>query len=159
SILRARRVAVAGDKQQLPPTTFFADGSNEDEDADESLMSEGFESLLDQMSSFLPTQMLEWHYRSLDEKLIAFSNHHIYNDRLVTFPGPGGRVPPVSHVLVPNVLGEDGQEESATPEVRRVVELVLQHAKDHPDESLGVIAMGIKHANKVEAALDQALKV
>ena len=37
-----------------------------------------------------PPWSLDWHYRSRDEALIAFSNHHIYGDRLVTFPGPGG---------------------------------------------------------------------
>ena len=34
---------------------------------------------------------------------------------------------------------------------------VLLHAETRPDESLGVIAMGIKHANRVQAALDRAL--
>ena len=32
---------------------------------------------------------LDWHYRSRDERLIAFSNRYIYNDRLITFPGAG----------------------------------------------------------------------
>ena len=58
---------------------------------------------------------------------------------------------------VPSVPDQDGQEESLAPEVRKVVELVLQHAGEHPDETLGVIAMGIKHAQRVEGALDQAL--
>ncbi len=38
-----------------------------------------------------------------------------------------------------------------------MVELVLKHATERPNETLGVIAMGIKHARQVEAALDQAL--
>ena len=54
---------------------------------------------------------LDWHYRSRDESLIAFSNHHIYRDRLITFPGPGG-TPAISHVLVTQQLGADGEEES-----------------------------------------------
>lgn len=159
AILRGARVVVAGDRQQLPPTLFFVDGANEDDSGtDDGLMTEGFESLLDQMSAFLPTQMLEWHYRSLDESLIAFSNHHIYEDRLVTFPGPGGGEPAVAHELVPQKAGRDGEEESAAPEVQRVVELVLAHATARPAESLGVIAMGIKHARQVQAALDDALR-
>ena len=36
----------------------------------------------------LPNVQLNWHYRSQDESLIAFSNHHYYDDRLVTFPAP-----------------------------------------------------------------------
>ncbi len=43
--------------------------------------------------------MLRWHYRSRDERLIAFSNHEIYEGGLTTFPGAiDGEV--LSHVLV-----------------------------------------------------------
>ena len=31
---------------------------------------------------------LSWHYRSQDESLIAFSNHHYYEGRLSSFPAP-----------------------------------------------------------------------
>ena len=159
SILRGAKVVVAGDPNQLPPTTFFTSGDDDDTGTaeEELLASEGFESLLDLMNSFLPPWPLEWHYRSRDESLIAFSNHYIYQDRLVTFPGPRA-VPAVSHVLVQQEQGKDGEEESSAAEVRKVVELVLRHATDRPSETLGVIAMGIKHARQVEAALDQALE-
>src|SRR5260370_25787320 len=64
----------------------------------------------------------------------------------------------MSHVLGPFVAGRDGQEESSSDEVRKVVELILEQAATRPDESLGVIAMGITHANRVQASLDEALK-
>lgn len=158
AILRGSRIVVAGDRHQLPPTTFFADGASESEvDADTDFGAvEGFESVLDLMSAFLQPWMLEWHYRSRDERLIAFANRHIYGDRLITFPGVGGEEPLV-HELVPFVVGRDGQEDSASREVTRVVELVLEHARNRPNESLGVITMGIKHAKRIEAALDAAL--
>ncbi|MEG4394372.1 AAA domain-containing protein [Microcoleus sp. BROC3] len=156
ALLRAQRAVVAGDKYQLPPTTFFAGGLDEEEEAESPSPVEGLESLLDLMSSFLETWELLWHYRSRDEALIAFSNRHIYNDRLITFPSPGGS-PSISHVLVSCIPGQDGQEESASREVQRVVELVLQHATEQPNETLGVITMGIKHAQRIEAALDAAL--
>ena len=50
----------------------------------------------------------------------------------------------------------DGQESSAPAEVTRVVELILEHAETPPEESLGVIAMGIKHARRIEEALSKA---
>jgi very-short-patch-repair endonuclease len=156
AILRAERVVVAGDKYQLPPTTFFAAGSD-DSDEDSESPAEGFESLLDLISSFIEPRMLEWHYRSQCEELIAFSNRYIYGDRLVTFPNPSPSNC-ISHVLVPLVPGKDGQEESASQEVLSVVDLVLEHAANFPDQTLGVITMGIKHANRVQAALDEALK-
>lgn len=155
AILRGQQVIVAGDRYQLPPTTFFASGA--DEEGEELSVAAGFESLLDLISSFLPPWSLQWHYRSRDEALIAFSNRHIYSDRLVTFPGPGGTAC-ISHVLVESSPGQDGQEESAAQEVRKVVELVLNHATECPGQTLGVITMGLKHAERIEAALDAALK-
>ena len=39
-----------------------------------------------------------------------------------------------------------------------MVELVLDHAQKRPYESLGVTAMGIRHAQRVQRALDNALE-
>jgi very-short-patch-repair endonuclease len=148
---------VAGDQHQLPPTTFFAAGEDEALEAEEGGASEGFESVLNLMLGFTAAWSLDWHYRSRDEALIAFSNRHIYADRLVTFPGAGGsRV--MEHIHVDQIAGADGQEESVRAEVDKVVELILHHARQRPSESLGVIAMGIRHAKRIQAAFDQALK-
>lgn len=164
SILRARKVVVAGDEHQLPPTSFFAaasDGSDGDQavigddGAINLALTTGFESILDVMNAFLNVSALRWHYRSRDERLIAFSNAHIYDRSLVTFPGVTG-AECLRHVLVPQVPGA-GQEDSATAEVDRVVQLVLEHAQQRPGESLGVIAMGIKHADRIDTALRRAL--
>jgi very-short-patch-repair endonuclease len=158
AILRGKKVVVAGDNKQLPPTTFFAASEEEEYAADEEAgAAEGFESLLDMMIPFVRSCYLDWHYRSRDEALINFSNHHIYQERLVTFPGPGGP-PVISHELVRQEAGIDGQEESSVGEVRKVVELVIRHAREHSHETLGVITMGIKHMNRVQAALDRELE-
>jgi hypothetical protein len=75
----------------------------------------------------------------------------------VTFPGPGGP-PALSHVLVKQEFGVDGQEESSSAEIQAVVSLVLEHAKNTPEVTLGVITMGIRHMMRVQAALDHALE-
>lgn len=161
TLLRGQRAVVAGDDKQLPPTTFFFSGSDDEGEAEAPIASEGFESVLELMSAFIEPWPLEWHYRSRSESLIAFSNRHIYRDRLVTFPSPGER-PAVSHVLVDQVLSADGEEESSSAEVERVTQLVIEHATEmltRPEkdrETLGVIAMGIKHARRIEASLDAA---
>lgn len=158
SVLRGHRLVVAGDGKQLPPTTFFAAADDDESAADEDASgTEGFESLLDTMNSFLNSSYLDWHYRSRDESLINFSNRHIYQNRLVTFPGPGGPAA-VSHVLVQQEFGVDGQEDSSSAEVRAVVSLVLAHARTTPELTLGVITMGIRHMTRVQAALDHALE-
>lgn len=51
-----------------------------------------------------------------------------------------------------------GSDESSSAEVLRVVDLILEHAVQQPDRSLGVIAMGIKHADRIDAALRDALR-
>jgi hypothetical protein len=153
SILRGKHVIVAGDNKQLPPTTFFASAEEED---DSEVDATGYESLLDMMIPFVRGFYLNWHYRSRDESLIAFSNHQMYDDRLVTFPGPGTNGA-ISHVHVDYIPTSDGQEDSSGGEVAKVVELVLQHARATPGLTLGVITMGIKHANRIQGALDREL--
>lgn len=160
ALLRGRRTVVAGDQHQLPPTTFFAGEVDDDEesgDAQAALGTSGFESILDSMCTFLEPWQLEWHYRSRDESLIAFSNRNIYGDRLITFPGTGGGAA-VSHVRVEQAVARDGEEDSVSDEVRRVLDLVVEHAKARPGETLGVITMGIKHQDRILGALDSAIE-
>ncbi len=161
AISRARQVVVAGDSRQLPPTSFFTtvtDGDPAAVGADEAI-TEGVESILDVLAAALPSRRLSWHYRSLDERLIAFANAEVYEGSLVTFPGTGTE-PVVHHVLVEGhgmVAEGEGAVETTTTEVDRVVELVIEHARTSPTRSLGVIALGIAHATRVDEALRRAL--
>ncbi|HTU74748.1 MAG TPA: AAA domain-containing protein [Trebonia sp.] len=170
SIIRAHQVVVAGDDRQLPPTSFFrqADaGDLGDDDDDEDLrspqpagpssvaLSVGFESILDALRPLLPTCPLTWHYRSRDERLVAFSNDRIYGGSLTTFPGVA-RDDCLRHVVVAQRQGP-GQEASVEAEVDRVVSLVVEQARTRPAESLGVIALGMRHAERIDAALRAAL--
>jgi very-short-patch-repair endonuclease len=160
SIMRGHQIVVAGDDRQLPPTNFFRQVGDEGDDPgedDESLVSfgAGFESVLDALRPLLPTWPLAWHYRSRDERLVAFSNSRIYGGALTTFPGVF-RDDCLRHVVVAQGP-EPGQEVSVTAEVQKVVELILEHARARPRESLGVIALGIRHAERIDAALRHAL--
>jgi len=161
SIMRGHQIVVAGDDRQLPPTNSFrqvGDGDDDPaEDDEDALVSfgAGFESVLDALRPLLPTSPLAWHYRSRDERLVAFSNTHIYGGALTTFPGVF-RDDCLRHVAVAQTP-EPGQEVSVTAEVHRVVELILEHARTRPHESLGVIALGIRHAERIDAALRTAL--
>src|SRR4051794_19006426 len=161
AIARGRRLVVAGDDKQLPPTDFFSGpviGTDGDDDG-LSLAATGsnFESVLDVLEFLVEPRMLEWHYRSADERLIAFSNAHLYGKALLTFPGVSGP-DCLRHVHVPWTPGQADGEESSNAEVLKVVELVLEHAQQRPEQSLGVIAMGIKHAERIDGALRNALQ-
>ncbi|MDE0267994.1 MAG: AAA domain-containing protein [Acidimicrobiaceae bacterium] len=156
SLLRAPQAMIVGDSRQLPPTTFF-DATAEDEgreDQYEDSISD-YESILDVMDALITRRMLTWHYRSEDERLIAFSNRHFYEGSLTTFPGAiSGEC--LEHHLVTD--RRPAQKGSSPGEVTKVVELMLAHARNRPEETLGVITMGLQHARRIEAELDQQLR-
>jgi very-short-patch-repair endonuclease len=157
SILRSNQVVVAGDPKQLPPTSFFSSTEiepvtySDDEDDDEFMVDA--ESILDVMTSLFSTATftLSWHYRSRDDKLIAFSNAQtsLYDWALTTFPGA------VKESVLRHELVELSQQTPAyvDAEAQRVVELVKEHVKFRPSRSLGIIAMGITHAERINDAL------
>lgn len=87
AIARGRQTIVVGDPKQLPPTNFFGRADDEDEDLPE--IERDMPSILDEVAAAgVPERRLDWHYRSRDEALIAFSNRFYYRGRLVTFPAP-----------------------------------------------------------------------
>jgi hypothetical protein len=161
SMIRGDQLVVAGDERQLPPTAFFdatarSSGDGSDSEDEETSEIGDYESVLDVLMTLFETEMLRWHYRSRDERLIGFSNREIYENSLTTFPGAvAGDV--LQHVLVNEPAEEDESRVSPDAEVRRVVELVLEHATSRPLESLGVIALGIRHADAIEAGVLSAL--
>nr|WP_279671712.1 AAA domain-containing protein [Flexivirga meconopsidis] len=148
AIARAGQVVVAGDPRQLPPTSFFrgVDGS-------ESAAPETSESVLDALTPLLPSRELTWHYRALDERLIAFANAQVYGGRLVTFPGVGDD----TVVRLDVVDGPTVDAESPDAEVDRVTQVVLDQFRQRPEESIGVITLGQRHADRIEASIRAAV--
>lgn len=177
ALMRAKQAIVAGDSWQLPPTEFFSkvmeDTDTEDEEIELSSAASGqpvnetprqsytrdAESILISMDRLLVGQSrsLQWHYRSRDERLIATSNEHIYHRSLITFPAIDS-IDAVRHVAVPPSRGIGSTTNSPELEVMQVVDLVKQHVQEHSSESLGVITFGIKHQQRIEAALDEAMR-
>ena len=156
ALLRGQRAMVAGDSRQLPPTTFFDSSGGDDELDEEDDSMADYESILDVMDTQLSRRQLTWHYRSQDERLIAYSNQDIYHGSLTTFPGASSDEC-LSWELVPHQMGIGTKKGSNSDEVLRVVELMIDHARTRPSETLGVIAMGINHANRIEEVLRQRL--
>ena len=155
SLARAPQTVIAGDSRQLPPTSFFGHAADDETEVDEDDLSltQDIESLLDAAGALLRDKMLQWHYRSRDDRLIAFSNVHIYGGSLTAFPGATVSTP-ITQCLIPfrPIKGVVGTR-SNPDEVEKVVELVLEHARESPDETLGVIAFGQRHADNIENVL------
>jgi hypothetical protein len=122
-------------------------------------VTDDMESILDTMVSLLPaphgSRTLAWHYRSRDERLIAFSNAQpsLYDRTMTTFPGVAG-TDTLGHVLVrwrpPQAPGRDS---ALDDEVAAVIDVIRDHARLRPEQTLGVITMGIEHADRVTEAL------
>lgn len=165
AIMRGDQLIVAGDRLQLPPSTFFDRTSPDtDDDASEDEDMLALESILDALNAKgMPPAPLLWHYRSRHEDLIAFSNHHIYDGRLITFPAPGVGRGPTSGVrleFVPDGVYEvpragdlGGSEKVNRVEAHRIVELIIDHARTRPNESLGVVALGQRHRDLIDETL------
>lgn len=164
ALLRADQAVVFGDSKQLPPTPFFrrvldeeGAGDTEEEATDGDVR--GFESILDLCKGALPVKALRWHYRSRDERLIAFSNERFYREEpLITFPSPDRTTDSTGVRLI---VAADGYWEPGLkrnlPEARRVVDLVLEHLEQRPSRSLGVIALGLGQADAIESELRRRL--
>jgi very-short-patch-repair endonuclease len=163
ALMRARQAIVAGDSKQLPPTAFFASPSAADEGiGDENGIGDltvGTQSILDAIANVVTAgaMTLKWHYRSRDERLITFSNAQplLYDWQMVTFPGTT-EDDAIRHVHVPWRPLPNTSEDSSPHEAIRVVELIAEHSHRWPDRSLGVIAMGIEHAERIKEMLRRA---
>ena len=166
AIMRGKQLIVVGDSQQLPPTRFFSAGTAEEydtEDDEDDGSNDVYESILDECSTIgLSPWMLRWHYRSRCEALIAFSNYHMYKNRLVTFPGPhlmdsesADRC--VQFVHVPDgvyVRGKGQEAGTNRNEARKVADLVFEHFRTRPERSLGVIAF----SERQQTAIDDEIR-
>ena len=115
------------------------------------------ESILDVASTlFQPVRRLRWHYRSRHHSLITFSNNEFYGD-LVIFPSAYHDDPSlgVKYQFVHGGVFESGRNPR---EADVVVEAVLEHMREHPDESLGVVTLNFEQRELVEEMLDRRLR-
>jgi len=157
TIMRARQVVIAGDRHQLPPTRFFQ-VIDSDESDEENYEIEEYESILDACDTIMPSKMLLWHYRSQDESLIAFSNYHFYDNKLLTFPSANskGETTGLEFVYVPEGKYRRGEGARNNPiEARRVAELVLEHLRNSPELSLGIVAFSQSQRHAIEAEIER----
>ncbi|NJR74802.1 MAG: hypothetical protein HC773_16505, partial [Scytonema sp. CRU_2_7] len=153
SIIRSNQVIVIGDRKQLPPTSFFVTGDNEEDLNDEDDAS--YESVLDECSNFMFGRTLKWHYRSQDERLITFSNRHFYDFKLVTFPNPVQNPDlGVWFKHVPDGIYDRGGRRDNRREAQVVAQLALEHFQHFPDQSLGIIAFSEAQADAIQEQIE-----
>ena len=173
SMGRAKSVVVVGDSKQMPPSRSFArgggaaaddEGVNVAEAGESEVMISDLESILSECrESNLPALMLESHFRSKHEGLIAFSNRNFYEGRLVTYPAPGSQnASPIAWHRV------EGQFLRSAPGISRdqlrtnpieAQAIVDEIARRSNDPILSKLSMGVVTFNEEQAALIIALLV
>ena len=157
AIARGHQSIIVGDPKQLPPTNFFGRVDNDEGEDDLAFHEKDLPSILDEATATgLPTHQLDWHYRSRDEALIAFSNHHYYGDRLITFPSPSTRGRAVRFHFVKGVYAR-GSGRTNEIEAKEIVKLAVGRLKswlskvEAERKTLGVITF---NAQQQELILD-----
>ena len=156
-IARGGQLVVVGDPKQLPPTSFF-DRQDMTDDDEESAALVQTDSILDASMPLFKMRRLRWHYRSQHESLIAFSNRNFYENDLVIFPSPHAKAKEFG-VKFSYVKGGRFVNQYNVEESRIVAKAVVRHAQQHPEESLGIVAMSSKQREQIERAVEEECKL
>lgn len=152
-LARGKNAVIVGDPNQMPPTSFFA-GNTVDED---NLDIEDLDSILDDCLALgMPSAYLHWHYRSRHESLIAFSNQEFYENSMLTFPSVNDRERRVRLIKVDGFFDRgksrvnDGEAKSIVAEIRRRYEDPERNV-----QSVGVVTFNISQQTLIEDLLQE----
>ncbi len=158
SIIRTKKVVIAGDHKQLRPSSlgegrFDMDMDLLDEDAEISAALEE-ESLLDLARFRYPDILLNTHYRSKYEELIDFSNYAFYKGRLFVAPNTDmPEKPPIEVHLVDEAVWEG---RANLQEAERVVKLLREFFETRKNnETIGIIAFNASQRDMIYDVIDE----
>ena len=117
-------------------------------------------SAFDALERVLPTRSLSTVYRGTDKALLRQLSDSFYGGRLSMVPGAdevasGHRSLSVEYLADGTGMPSADHEgvESVAAEVNRVVDLVFEHIRRRPHQSLGVITASPRHAVRVAEAI------
>lgn len=162
-LLRAKRVVIAGDPQQLPPTRFFESAVAQSQEEEPENEQELFEAQQSENEDLLSASLtlaveqayLDVHYRSSNSDLIQFSNKQFYDSRLQAIPAhPSSRsdVPPLRLVSVAG-LYENRRNPREALEIVAIVKRLLSEEKP---PSIGVACFNLTQRDLIIESLDRA---
>lgn len=155
AIARGRAAVIVGDPQQMPPTTFFQNQIEDNDDVEYCDM----ESILDDFITLgMEEHHLSYHYRSRHESLIAFSNYCYYDNRLITFPSVNDREQRIHYHYVAGVYDYSNTRTNKL-EAEAIVDEVIRRLSDDQlcHQSMGIIAFSKVQQNLIEDLLQSRL--
>jgi ATP-dependent exoDNAse (exonuclease V) alpha subunit len=159
AIARSKQLVVVGDPKQMPPGRAFEKVAGEEleENKDDELALQDSESILDVALPLFAKRRLRWHYRSKHQSLIAFSNYSFYDDDLVVFPSPQGESDQYG-VSYKRVSAGTFVNQQNIEEANQVALALKNQLMQHPEESVGVVAMSAKQQQAIEIAVEALAK-
>ncbi len=137
---RSKRVLIAGDQQQMAPHFYFQKKSTPTHD------------LLLQGSFHFKNLMLTNHYRSSNDRLIAYSNRNFYNGKLTTFSKPN----PLQVIKVVTTNGKF--IDRVNVEEAKVTAKEIQTQIKNGNRDLGIVAFSKTQLNAVLEELPSDIK-
>ncbi len=161
-LIRAERVVIAGDPQQLPPTRFFESAlaqSDEDQaESDQELFEQQQGEIEDLLTAALNLEIrqsyLDVHYRSRNSDLIGFSNLHFYGSRLQAIPSPRSSAaegPPIKLYRVDGVY-----DHRCNPAEAGKVCDIVQELLDRPSPpSIGIACFNLQQRDLIVETLEE----
>ena len=163
ALLRGDNVVVVGDDKQLPPSDFFNQvvELEDTEDENETSVVADMESILDLFVTKNAKQtMLQWHYRSKHESLIAVSNEYLYDSKLINLPSASRTNQDLGLQFkhLPDTIYSAQKNEK---EAEYIINALKEHAKLYPNpdsQSVGIVAFSIRQKDCIENLLMKVRK-
>ena len=137
TIQRSKHILVAGDAQQMGPSTYFQSGASEVTD------------LLHQASFYWKNIALKHHYRSEHPLLIHFSNNHFYQSSLKAYPSAGSLEKPVKFHYVEKGIFEERRNMVEAKAIARFIATQIDSTA-----TLGIVAFSETQLHEIYTCLD-----
>ena len=157
TIYRGRHIAIAGDNKQLRPTALFIRRYLGTDFQDMDLNTQAaleVESLLDLATSRYNSVNLNYHYRSLHEEFITFSNYAFYDCRLQIAPNLSKNVQtkPIERIKVSGRWIDRKNKEEAT-EIVKLLKKIFASRKSR--ETIGIVTFNAEQESLIEDLIDK----
>lgn len=140
TIHRSTQIIVAGDENQMGPSSYFKTGDQESID------------ILHQANYYWPNVRLKHHYRSEQPELISFSNTHFYNSELTAYPA-FETTNPINHHLITEGRFIDRKNEIEAQAVAAQIEVRLSES-----DNLGIVAFSEEQLSTIWNALSSSAR-
>ncbi|WP_342252300.1 AAA domain-containing protein [Spiroplasma endosymbiont of Amphibalanus improvisus] len=166
-LYRAKKHIVSGDEQQMPPSNQFEKTNAFDEEDEEynvtianttkleGLGDYNFNNLLEFSQFYNDNKnMLQYHYRSQYEELIAFSNSKFYENKLhiINKKEIDNKLKPLNLIQL-----EEGHWDGKVNvlEANKIIDLIKELTVRFPDKTIGVITFNQSQQELIQIKLEQ----